>query len=58
MQRPVLESVHRQDAREQATEVRIGQINVLVEEPAPARPQRRKGQAQQTRPNPFGLRGL
>lgn len=58
MQRPVLESVHRQDAREPATEVRIGQINVLVEEPAPARPQRRKGQAQQTRPNPFGLRGL
>ncbi len=52
-----LQSVKQNQPRE-IPQVRIGQINVLVEDQAPAKPKQNKRSARPAAPSPFGLRGL
>ena len=47
-----------QQPTRETPQVRIGQINVLVEDQAPARPKQGKRSAKPAVSNPFGLRGL
>ena len=47
-----------QQQSQELPQVRIGQINVLVEDQAPAKPKPRKSSAKSAVSNPFGLRGL
>ena len=48
----------KQNQPREIPQVRIGQINVLVEDQAPVKPKQNKRSAGPATPNPFGLRGL
>ncbi len=55
---PFLGQAAPQQQPREIPQVRIGQINVLVEDQTPARPKQNKRSARPAASNPFGLRGL
>ncbi|MEN8177710.1 MAG: hypothetical protein ABFS39_03740 [Pseudomonadota bacterium] len=58
LSKPVPRQPFQQNQTQEIPQVRIGQINVLVEDQAPAKPKSRKSAPQPAAANPFGLRGL